>query len=865
MIGTKSRGLIGELKRARESLIRDHLSGMPGAVFVKRNSDWVEGVIRRLFSESAARNPGWAQVELIALGGFGRGELNLHSDVDLMFLYPPRSKTEIESLAQQILYPLWDLGLDVGHSTRTIDDCLDMAKQDFSVLVSMLTARTLAGSGQLGEKLMTALARTLKSTKARRDFFRRVQEGDEARQHRYGHTPYLLEPHLKEGEGGLRDIHAITWVGLGCYGVGSLSGLVGEGLLSDDEVASIGEARDFIWRVRNHLHYLAGSHDDRLTFEAQDKVASFLGYKTDEGLSRAQRFMQAYYSRAFGLRNIRELFFERAGLNLLPDRNGRDSRVVDDHLVSRDGKLFFAEPAGLDDRPQVMMALFAVAARTGIKVSRQARSEVSRRLYLVDDDFRRDEAVRGLFYQVLMPEHRRVYALAAMHDAGLLMAYLPELAGVFQLPQDDVYHLYTVDIHLLRTVDILNRLPGDERINEPLAARLVGQLSRPRLLYLAALLHDLGKSEGQGHSRRGAEMVGPVLDRLGLTEEQAGVVRFLIAHHLYLADVSARRDLHDEKTLFEAARLIGDDERLAMLYLLTIADGLATGPEAWSSWKSTLVKEFYVRVSAMFSRKDIDYFGSPEWLEELRRTVVGLLDGRVDPEEAERRLDNMSDQYLLATAPEVIADHIHLLTGLRSGRRLSLTVDQRPAEGFCQLTLATRRRRGLFGRMAGVLTLNGLNILGAQIYHTVDKASIVVFQVAHPADSYGLEAKWVKVEEDMLRAVTGRLALAVRLAQRLGQMSRTERPTARQTPKVNVDNGVSDFQTVVEVTTYDRLGLLYDITEVLYELDLEIHLAKISTKADQVVDVFYVADRDGGQVEDEEQLTEMKEALIAIL
>ncbi len=861
----KPKGLIGELRQARESLIRDHLAGMPGAVFVKRHSDWVEGVVRRLFAEALVRYPAMTSVCLVALGGFGRGELNLNSDVDLMFLYPPDTHQEMEKLAQQILYPLWDLGLDVSHSTRTIDDALEMAGKDFSALVAMLTARPLAGPTKLAEELAAALAESLAPPQAKRAFLDRVRAGDIERQKRFGHTPYLLEPHLKEGEGGLRDIHTITWVGLGCFGTGNLTGLADQGLIADEEVAFIGEARDFLWRVRNHLHYLAGGHDDRLTFEAQDKVAAFMEFKNEEGLSRAQRFMQAYYTRAFGLRNIRDLFFERASMRLESEsRSGRPKTVKED-FISLGGKLWFADPDALDAEPEQMMRLFAVSAESGIKVSHQARQQVRRHLYLVDENFRRDETIRGLFYAALMPKRPEAGALTTMHHSGLLGAYLPETAGVFQLPQDDAYHLYTVDVHQLRTVDVLSALASHEDDGEALAAELLGQISRPRLLYLAALLHDVGKVEGKGHARRGAEMVKPLLKRLDLSDEEAGVVRFLIANHLFLSDTASRRDLHDEKMLFEAARLVGDEERLAMLYLLSIADGKATGPSAWTSWKSTLVKEFYIKTLAMLQRRDLDHLGSPEWLAGLREEVIALLGQRVPAEEAARRLDAMSDQYLLATEPPVIAEHIELQTQLKAGRRLVLKVEERSEAGYCQLTLVTRRRRGLFGRMAGVMTLNGLNILGAQIYNTVDKLSIVVFQVEFPRDPLTKAEKWAKVEQDMVRAVSGKLALAVRLAQKRGQLREPDRNLPLKPPTVELDNTVSDFHTVIEVAAYDRLGLLYDITQVMFELDLEIHLAKISTKVDQVLDVFYVTDRDGGKAEDPEQITEIKEALIAIL
>lgn len=856
------RGLIGDLKRARESLVRDHLGGLPGSVLVARLSDWVEGVIRRLFSEARIRYPAIGSVGLVALGGFGRGELNLHSDIDLMFLYPDEVRPELEKLAQQILYPLWDLGLDVGHSTRTIEDCLEMAGQDFTVLVAMLTARPLAGAAEPALELTRQLNGLLESPQAGRDFLDRVRSVDRERRLRFGHTPYLLEPNIKEGEGGLRDIHSITWVGLGCFGTGNLSGLADRGLLTDEEVAFAGEARDFMWQVRNHLHHLAGGHDDRLTFEAQENVARFLGYRDGEGLDRVQRFMQAYYARAHDIRAMHDLFFERARAIMEPESQGRTRPVGGDYVI-KGGRLHFAA-AGGDIPPRLMMGVFAVCADQGLPVSHRARQQIRRRLHLVDNDFRRDDGIRGLFYKALMARHGEAEPLLAMHDSGLLTAYIPEMEGVYQLPQHDAYHLYTVDIHQIRAVGVLNDLAAGQSDDEPRAAALMAQLSRSRLLHLATLFHDLGKSEGVDHAARGARTVVSALERLKLSEEETELVRFLISHHLYLMHLASRRDIHDEKLVIQAARQVGDDERLAMLYLLSVADGKATGPNAWSGWKSALLSELYSKLNAALNRRDIEDLRSPQWAAELRERVKELVGGAVPEKDLVRRLDNMSEQYLLGTEPETIARHITMLARLTGGRKLVFEVEELPEADICQVTVVTRRRRGFFGRLAGVFTLNGLNILGGQISNTLDKMSIRVFHLEFPPDPLTMDDKWRQVESDMVRAVSGKLALAIRIGRKRSQVREPNTNLPGKPTGVVVDNEVSDFHTVIEVTAHDRLGLLYDLTQVMFELDMEIHVAKISTQVDQVVDVFYVTDREGGPIEDRERIAEITEALSAI-
>jgi len=864
-LASRSKGLLGQLSQARNRLIEEHLAGLPGALFVARYTSWVEEIVRRLFNEQQLLRPRIRTVSLVALGGFGRGELNLNSDVDLMFLYPAEHQDEVEKLAEQVLYPLWDLGLEVGHATRTMDDCLKLAGGDFQVLVSMLTARPLAGDTSRAKELEARLKASLTGPKARRRFFDQVVASDLERQARFGRTPYLLEPHLKEGEGGLRDIHAVTWVGLGCFSRGRLQGLAEEGLLTDTEVAFIGEARDFLWRVRNHLHYLARSRDDRLTFERQEKIAAFLGFKDEGGLNRVQQFMRAYYTRVFGLRNIRNLFFERALDRINPAAAG-EARTVEADFVARDGELHLARPETLAERPGLMMKLFAAAARSGLVVSHQARQEVGRRLYLVDEAFRADPAVRDEFWAVVLAPDPEVEALLALHGSGLLNAYLPEFAGVFQLPQNDAYHLYTVDVHQLLTVGRLHGLAAarEEAERDSLARRIMAGLQRPRLLFAAGLLHDLGKARGGGHAQRGAEMVGPILERLGLNPEEIKVVASLIANHLFLAETAARRDIHDEKLLFQAARQVGDEERLDMLYLLTIADSQATGPRAWSTWQATLIQELYLKMTTILTRPDIDSLRSPEWFDQLRGQVIERLAGRLPAEEVARRLDSLPDQHLLATPPESLAQQIVMLAELK-GRPMRLEVEERDEEGYCLLTVVAKARRGHFGRMAGVLTLNGLNILGAQISNTTENQAILAFQVEFPVDPLSRAEKWAGVERDMERVLSGRLALSVRLQQRRAQTALPASRAPRRPTAVTVDNGVSDFHTVIEVATHDRLGLLYDITRVFFDLDLIIHVAKISTKVDQVLDVFYVTDLDLRKIEGQDQIKEIQEALTAAL
>ena len=858
--------LVTELARGRDELFKEHLSGLSGLESVRRCTAWADRSIAALFDWAAQERPDLGQnFSLMALGGYGRGELNLQSDIDLLFLHASStSKTQVEEAAQMILYPLWDLGLDVGHGTRDLGDSLALAESDFTVLVSLLTARRLAGSERIGAQLAPALTKVLASDRAKRRFLDRVTQADQERQAKFGHTPYLLEPHIKEGEGGLRDIHVIGWIGLGCLESAGLKDLIAADLLNAEEATNIRDTQSFWWRVRNHLHYLAKARDDRLTFERQEQIASFFGYREKDGVSPVERFMRDYYRRAYGMRNIRSLFFERAEARLAVLPQG-PTGTVDGHFNLRDHKLGLAHPEGLIKDPTIMMSLFATASRMGRKVSYRARMEVHQMLDLVGDEFRYDPRAAKSFFTVLIPERAGDTTLFAMHASDLLVTYLPELKRVFHLPQHDAYHIYTVDTHQLVTVHRLNELRlGKGEPGEDLAKKIIDSLDDYRVLYLAALCHDIGKGGGKDHSAVGAEIVADVGPRLGLTEDETELLRFLVANHLYLNITANRRDIHDEKQVFAAARRIGTPERLDLLYLLTIADALATGPTAWSSWKSMLVRELYLRTRAVYSRPDITDLGTVEWLDQLKDAVSTQLAPTVDRDKVEQLMEECSDQYLLATPSEVIAEHLRLQSRL-PGKNLVFKVEEFRSADYCQITAVAKKRVGLFGRLAGVLTLNGFNILGAQIYTRRSRVSVEVFQVEFPLDDYGLAKRWAKVEEDMNRVLTGRLALGARIMLRRRQFKQVNGNSPNRKPKVKVLNDVSDVHTVLEVHAQDRMGLLYDITQVLYDLDLEIHIAKISTDVDQVVDTFYVTALDGSRAESEGQIEEIKWALTGIL
>ncbi len=822
----------------------------------------MDDTLRRLFTEvvGAAGSNGLA---LVALGGYGRQSLCLASDVDLLLLHQTRHSKRLAQLAQSMLYPLWDAGLDVGHAVRTVSQSLEIAAGDFQTLMSLMDARLLAGDESLFSALMTKLMARHRSLGRRRTFFRQVVESVQRRRETYGGTPYLLEPHVKEGEGGLRDIHALGWIGRMVFECRDVPDLVRAGLLPPEAEDTLSTAQDFLWRVRNHLHYLAGGHQDRLGFEVQPAVAEFLGFTDRWSMTAVETLMRAYYQHVFATAWIVDAFFDRAEIRLWPEgRTRTGTGTTPPGFAIRAGRLDFADPGEVERRPARMVEIFARAAARDLPLAVSALQTIRDHLHLVDDDFRTDAAVAELFFEFLRVEWSSTDLIKAMHGVGLLPHYLPELEPAVARSLHDAYHVYTVDVHLMQTVWVLKQMA--QGIAPPEAggrfSDMFEEVERPELLFLAGLVHDMGKGLGPDHAARGAAKVWALGARLGLNADDTETIRFLVAEHLLLADVATSRDMSDERMIISTARRAKHTEWLTMLLLLNVADSLATGPEAFSPWKAMLLQELYVKVRHILEHSDLASPPVLTHLAELPGQVAALLADEFGPDDVERFLEPMTDYYLASVDPATVAEHIRVESRLKKGD-LIFTWRERPRRDACEVTIYTHDRPGLFSQMAGVLTLHDINILQAQVYTRQNGVALEIFQVDYPLDREFLDEKWARVAADAQRVVRGRLCLEYRLAIKTAPLPARRLEVPRKPPQVNVDNDTSDFYTLVEVTAHDRLGLLYDITRVLFGLQLSVHIAKVATKDDRIHDVFYVLDFFGQKVDDDEQNKEMEAAL----
>lgn len=861
-----------DFSRERQKLLAALGRGLSESEFSAGYRDLLDRLIVGLFQaeiEARGRMPG---VALIALGGYGYGEMAPFSDVDLLCLHDPTlSEQKVAPVFEAVLYPLWDHKLDVGHGSRTIGQCQALAGSDFVSLVSMLEGRFLAGDTALFAALVQERKRWLSTRSRRLAFFKNLKKSLAERSQKYGQSPYLLEPNVKEGQGGLRDIQAIYWTGLGLYDLPTFGGLAKAGLVPRNADRTLTAAHAFMLRVRFQLHVLAKVKTEILTFDLQAGLARVCGYQDEGHISAVERFMQEYYTHVYAVRAALDFFVSRVEEDLRPPRLRRltqGARTVEKGLIVRRGLVELTSTSEVRQRPGLMMRAFDVAMNEGLEISQRALDIIHSNLDLVDDAFRRNPKVARSFLSAITatpPDATSAPAnLEAMQGIRFLAAYLPELAPIQARVQYDAYHVYTVDVHLVLTLWELKKIAAARSSKEGLdfERSILEQVHSPEVLYLAAFLHDVGKDVGRDHARRGAKMMPGICERLGLSPEQTEDAAFLVAEHVFLVETATRRDLTEEKLIFTCAQKIGTADRLNMLFLLTVADSRATGPGAWNPWRETLLRDLYTKTFHVLTRSDLAGKEAAGRREALGREVEVLLAGKMAPARVKQLLETTSAHYLsVMTALEVAR---HFLLEERLGAQVLVLEVRDTGEGYYEVTLVTRDRPGLLASMAGVFTLNSINILGAQVFTRTSGIAIDVFQVDPPPDTVFINEAWAKVREDADRVLSGRQPHDFRLSTRT-PVFRRGHGVPRRPSRVVIDNEVSDFYTVVEVYTHDRLGLLYDLTQTLFTQDLSIDIAKISTKVDQVVDVFYVRDFEGQKVDDPDRVKALNKALTEAL
>ena len=869
--------LVERRRRLRLDLLRQHLvagyrsfkarhaGGASGQESVQARTDFMDDFLRQIFRLAVedCRQEGLAlaPLVLVALGGYGRGELHPSSDIDLMVIYEREMTPSVQRATQGILYTLWDLGLQVGHSCRSLADCLAMARTDFPSRTSMQEARYLAGDKRLFRRFQKVLDENL----YRRDFAQFLEttlaERDQ-RYRKYGASPYIGVPNVKESAGGLRDLHTAMWLASCKFGARTLRELADKHLITEGERQAADAALAFLWRVRNELHFFSIHKNDTLSRDLQPQIAKNLGYTDDPTALGVEKFMREYYLHARVLHRVSQRLIARCQETLArrrPAARRLRQEALADGLALFDGRLHLAEGGtrALRQAPVRLMRVFWHMHRTGAELSIELERAIEEALDLVGDAFQRSAEARDLFLAICRNWGRVAQTLNTMHELGFLGRYLPEFGALTCLVQYDAYHKFTADQHSLLAVEYLEALAPGRSAESEGVAQVVTEVEKPELLLLGLLLHDIGKAKGHGHVAKGVPLIRALTGRLGLAGADAAQVVFLVEHHLLMSHAAQRRDLDDPKTIEALAAAVQTPERLRMLHLLTLADMRAVGPGILTPLRARLLWELYDRTLSYLTG------GAPERpsREAVAERVLAELETGGSRAKVDEHLAAMSERYRWTTGAQRIAAHLRLIEQLEEAE-VATELFHHADLGFSGLVVVTPDRPGLFSLIAGTLAASGINILSAQIHTRRDGIAIDTFQVNDPAgEAVTAEGRWGQILKDLRQVVRGELTVEALLAAR--------RPAAEATVpgpgKVAVDNSLSDTHTVVEVKCPDRVGLLYLITRTLSREGLDISSARIATEIDQAFDAFYVTDRAGRKVEDPAVLGRIREALEAAL
>ncbi len=843
------------LRAERIALEKLWEQGLSGRSLLRNHSRLADGFIEECFQETEI--PGFEEsVALVALGGYGRQELFPFSDIDLMVLYRPELAGEIGKVADSVLYPLWDTGLEVGHGVRTVEESVEQASRDYFFQVALLDARLISGSQLLFYELQSAYLAEFIEGK-RDGFVRSMKRFRDDRCERFGSHSYLLEPHIKEGKGGLRDIQAMLWTAKVVYGLEGLTGIVNAGILLEEEQVEFVESWDTLVKIRNRLHYISKRKNDQLYFEQQEEMANAFGYKDEGGVLGVENFMRHTYGHLQTIAITTDLFFEHVDevLGLAGGDLKVSDKVIEKGIELRGSKVYLtANVSQLNAKPHLLMRVFLAASRLGVPVHHRAKKIITANLHLITDKVRCSSRMSVPFFTILEGAKEPLKVLTSMLETGLLATYLPEFSKIVTLAQHDVYHIYTVDRHSLQAVaELVEVIEQEQQVYESVESR--------KVLFLGMLLHDIGKGSGGDHSDYGASLVLEIGQRVGLSEKECEALSFLVKYHLFLPENALRRDLNDSAFIKRCAETIGGVSRLSMLYLVSVADAKATGPSAWSDWKAALLQEMYHKVLPYLEGAN---YGGGEgaverqvedgvvWLrEQVRKLLSGKEGVRVDVEE-------LLPDYLLSFTPESVVHHIEVhRDNYKLLRQRSLVTARDDGERWSLLVMATDRP-GLLAKMCGVLALNNLTVLKAQIFTWADGTVVDVIDV-HSTDGLSFDERdWEGLNRDLDLAIAHRLGLGHRLYKKLKAAHARRRDlVGRKEPKVVVDNDTSDMFSVVEVYADDRAGQLYHITQTLADFGINIHKAFIATEVDQLIDVFYVLDSEGNKIEDAEFIDEI--------
>jgi [protein-PII] uridylyltransferase len=805
------------------------------------------------------------RIAVLAVGGYGRAEMAPASDVDLLLLTPWKVTPWAESVIESMLYILWDLKLKVGHACRTVVDCLRLGREDYTIRTALLEHRFICGNAaladELGERLRGELFRGSEAE------FIEAKLAERAERHkRQGGMRYVLEPNVKEGKGGLRDLQTLYWIAKYIHQVGSAAELVNYGVFTLEEYDTFAMAEDFLWAVRCHLHLISGRASDQLTFDMQVEVARRMGYDDTAGRRAVEVFMQDYFRQATRVGELTRIFLtalEARHVKRAPmlERFFRRRRKLkapfrdDNNRINlSDPKVFLADSLNL-------LRVFEEALRTGMLIHPDAMRVVAANLHLIDDAMREDREAIQIFLDLLLKHGNPERALRRMNELGVLAAFIPEFEPIVAMMQFNVYHHYTVDEHTIQCISTLAQIERGELVEElPLTSGILSAGINRKIIYVALLLHDIGKGRVEDHSIIGAQIARRVAPRLGLNSEEAETVEWLVRYHLLMSDMAQKRDLSDPRTIRDFAKVVKSRRRLDLLTVLTVCDIRGVGPNTWNNWKAMLLRRLYADTAEALET-GLEAINREQRENEAKRAFrEALPDWDARDLRAETARHYAPYWQGLSTETQVI--FASLLKGLGDDEiRIDLHPD--PDHDATRAAFALADHPGIFSRLAGALALAGANVVDARTYTSKDGYATAVFWI-QDADGHPYEtARLARLRQTIERTLRGELVAREVLKDR-DKVKKREREFRFPT-HITFDNEGSEIYTIIEVDTRDRLGLLYDLTRTLAANNIYIASAVIATFGAQVVDTFYVKDMFGLKLHSKAKLEALEKKLRAAI
>jgi [protein-PII] uridylyltransferase len=870
------KAFLDEGRAEAEEKLRESQSGLVCARYLCEQMDQLvrivhDAVVQHLYPAS---NPSAGErLAVVATGGYGRGTLAPGSDVDLLFLLPYKQTAWGESVVEAMLYVLWDLKLKVGHATRSVEECLREAGADMTIRTSLLEARLLFGDRDLFDSLEKRFDQEIVAFTAPEFVDAKLKERD-ARVAKAGASRYLVEPNVKDGKGGLRDLNTLFWIAKYAYRVKEPEELVKAGLFTQEEFNLFARCEEFLWRVRCHMHFATGRAEERLTFDLQRTIAERIGFAPRGGLSAVERFMKAYFLIAKDVGDLTaivcaELEARQTKRRPMLDRmlgrfrRRRGGALVSDGFIIDNNRLNVENEEAFESDPVNLIRLFWLADRRNLAIHPDATRLATRSLKLIGPSLRNDPEANKLFLEIITSKNAPEVVLRLMNEAGVLGRFVPDFGRIVAMMQFNMYHHYTVDEHLIRSVGVLTEIEAGHLGNEhPLANQIFPTIRNRRALYVAVFLHDIAKGRPEDHSTAGAAIARKLGRRFGLTDAETDTVAWLVEHHLLMSNTAQSRDLSDPATIKSFAEVVQTMERLKLLLVLTIADIKAVGPGTWTGWKGQLLRNLYHETEVILGGGAVDLARSERVRlaqEQLRAELPDWSDAEFEAYAARH-----TPGYWIKTDDTRRAKQARLLQeSEKAGRTVTTAYETDQFRGVTELTILSPDHPRLLAIITGACAAAGGNIVDAQIFTTTDGMAL---------DTIVLSRAFDRDEDELRRA--GRVAKAIERALKgevkIADLVDGKRPAKERAkafhvpPEVTIDNSLSNRQTVIEVSGLDRPGLLYDLTTALGKLNLNIASAHIVTFGEKAVDVFYVTDLTGTKITHAGRQATVRRALLEV-